>query len=76
MVTFLKEDHVSNHQPRGKLVLNEILKNATDKPSSSTQVVNKTCKIGQSHPSQELREHRRSGKVVHQLDRYLGLTET
>ena len=28
------------------------------------------------YPSQELKEPRRSGRVVHQPDSYLGLTET
>ena len=54
--TFLEEDHIKNHQPRSKLVLNEISKSASDKPSSSTKVVDKTKISGQTHPSQELRE--------------------
>ena len=52
-----------------------IYKNATDTSSSSTKVVDKTRKSGQSHPSQEFREPRRSGRVVYQSDRYLGSTE-
>ncbi|KAA0032888.1 gag/pol protein [Cucumis melo var. makuwa] len=74
--TFLEEDHIKDHQPRSKLVLNEISKSATAKPSSSTKVVDKTKISGKTHPSQELREPRHSGKVVHQPDRYLGLSET
>ncbi|KAA0048791.1 gag/pol protein [Cucumis melo var. makuwa] len=31
---------------------------------------------GQTHPSQEFREPRRSGRVVHQPDRYMSLSET
>ncbi|KAA0059681.1 gag/pol protein [Cucumis melo var. makuwa] len=73
---FLEEDHIRDHQARSKLVLNEIFKSATNKSSSSTKVVDKTKVSGQTHPSQELREARRSGRVVHQLDRYLGLNET
>ncbi|KAA0046206.1 gag/pol protein [Cucumis melo var. makuwa] len=74
--TFLKEDHIRNHQTRSKLVLEEISKNTTDRPSSSTKVVDKTRNInGQTHPSQELGEPRRSGRVVRQSDRYLGLSE-
>ncbi|TYJ95578.1 gag/pol protein [Cucumis melo var. makuwa] len=46
-----------------------------DRPSSSTKVVDKTRNIGQTHPSQELGEPRRSGRVVRQPDRYLGLSE-
>ena len=67
--TFLEEEHIKNHQPRRKLVLSEISTNATNIPSSSTKVVDKTWKSDQSHPSQELREPRRSGRVVHQPDR-------
>ena len=44
--TILKEDHIRNHQPQSKLVLNEISKSAIDKPSSSTKVVDKTRKSG------------------------------
>ncbi|KAA0066798.1 gag/pol protein [Cucumis melo var. makuwa] len=74
--TFLIQDHIKDYQPRSKLVLKEISKSATDKPSSSTKVVDKTRKSGQTHPFQELREPRCSGRVVHQLDRYLALSET
>ena len=74
--TFLEEGHIKNYQPRSKLVLSEISTNATNIPSSSTKVVDKTWKSVQSHPFQELRESQHSGRVVHQLDRYLGLTET
>ncbi|KAA0051954.1 gag/pol protein [Cucumis melo var. makuwa] len=73
--TFLEEDHIRNHQTRSKLVLEEIFKNATDRPSSSTKVVDKTRNIGLTHPSQEFGEPRRSGRVVRQPDRYLGLSE-
>ncbi|TYK09446.1 gag/pol protein [Cucumis melo var. makuwa] len=74
--TFLEEDRIRDHQPHSKLVLNEISKDATDMPSSSNKVVDKTRKSSQSHPSQELREPRRSGRVVHQPNHYLGLTKT
>ncbi|KAA0045201.1 gag/pol protein [Cucumis melo var. makuwa] len=74
--TLLEEDHIRDHQPCSKLVSNKISKNTTNKPSSSTKVVDKTRKSGQSHPSQELKEPRRSGRVVHQPNLYLGLTET
>ncbi|KAA0040701.1 gag/pol protein [Cucumis melo var. makuwa] len=73
--TFLEEDHIRNHQTRSKLVLEEISKNVTDRPSSSTKVVDKTRNIGQTHPSQKLGEPRGSGRVVRQPDRYLGLSE-
>ena len=73
--TFLEEDHIRNHHTRSKLVLEEISKDTTDRPSSSTKVVDKTRNIGQTHPSQELEEPRRSGRVVRQPDCYLGLIE-
>ncbi|TYK30724.1 gag/pol protein [Cucumis melo var. makuwa] len=73
--TFLEEYHIRNHQTRNKLVLEEISKNGTDRPSSPTKVVDKTRNIGQTHPSQELGEHRRSRRVVRQPNRYLGLSE-
>ncbi|KAA0048455.1 gag/pol protein [Cucumis melo var. makuwa] len=53
-------------------MLNEISKSASGKPSSSTKVVDKTKISGQTHPSQELREPRRSERIVHQPNRYLG----
>ena len=40
--TFLKEDHVRNHQPRSKLVLSEISKEAINK---------KTRVVDQAGPS-------------------------
>ncbi|TYK13657.1 gag/pol protein [Cucumis melo var. makuwa] len=55
---------------------NSLHLSAIDKPSSSTKVVDKTKIFGQTHPSQELKEPRCSGRVVHQPDRYLGLSET
>ncbi|TYJ96752.1 Retrovirus-related Pol polyprotein from transposon TNT 1-94 [Cucumis melo var. makuwa] len=73
-VTFLEEDHMRDHKPRSKLVLNE----ATDE---STRVVDEVCPLlrvdetttsGQSHPSQSLRMPRRCGRIVSQPNRYLG----
>ena len=44
--TFLEDDHIRDHKPRSKLILNEITNNATetstrvvDVPSTSTRVV-------------------------------------
>ncbi|KAA0041922.1 gag/pol protein [Cucumis melo var. makuwa] len=51
------------------------VENESDRPSSSTKVVDKTRNIGQTHPSQELGEPRCSGRVVRQPNRYLGLSE-
>jgi len=80
--TFLEEDHIRDHKPRSKLVLEEISKDATDRSQKiadqtgqSTRVVNRPSTSSLSRPSQELREPRRSGRVVRQPDRYLGLAE-
>ncbi|KAA0035827.1 gag/pol protein [Cucumis melo var. makuwa] len=54
---------------------NAEIENESDRPSSSTKVVDKTRNIGQTNPSQDLGEPRRSGRVVRQPDRYLGLSE-
>ena len=58
-----------------QICVKEISKNTTDRPSSSIKVVDKTRTIGQTHSSQELGEPRRSGRVVRQPNRYLGLSE-
>ena len=63
--TFLEEDHIKNHQPHSKLILNEISTDATVIPSSSTKVVDRTWKSAQSHPSQELRVPQSSGRDVY-----------
>ena len=75
-ITFLEKDHIRNHQPCSKLVLNEISKDDSNINSSSSKVVYKTWKCDQSYHSQEFRESWRNGRVVHQPDCYLGLTET
>ena len=81
--TFLEEDHVRNHQPSSKVVLSEIFKETTDKTTRvvdqagpSTRVVNGARTSSQSHPSQELRMPQRSGRVITQPDRCLGLADT
>ncbi|TYK03188.1 gag/pol protein [Cucumis melo var. makuwa] len=76
--TFLEEDHMRDHKPRRKLVLNE----ATDESTRDVDEVGPSSKVdetttsGQSHPSQSLRMPRRSGRIVSQPNPYLGLTET
>ena len=47
-----------------------------DQAGRSTRVVDGADTSGQSHPSQKLRMPRRSGRVITQPDRYLGLIET
>ncbi|TYK20422.1 gag/pol protein [Cucumis melo var. makuwa] len=76
--TFLEEDHMRDHKPRSKLVLNEATDESTrvvDKVGPSSRVDETTTSV-QSHPSQSLRMPRRSGRIVSQPNRYLGLTET
>ncbi|KAL4035917.1 hypothetical protein IC575_004627 [Cucumis melo] len=75
--TFLEEDHMRNHKPRSKLVLSEAAMNQQGLLMKLVLIkVDETTTSGQSHPSQSLRMSRRSGRVVSQPNRYLGLTET
>ncbi|KAL0548750.1 hypothetical protein IC582_013218 [Cucumis melo] len=67
-----------NHKPRNKLVLSEATDESTrvvDEVGPSSRV-DETTTSGQSHPSQSLRMPQRSGRIVSQPNRYLGLTET
>ena len=75
-VTFLEKDQIWDHQHLSKLILKEIAKNDTNIPSSSTKVIDKTSIFDHTHPSHSLRVPQRSGRVVHQPDRYLDLTKT
>ncbi|TYK02509.1 gag/pol protein [Cucumis melo var. makuwa] len=73
--TFLEEDHMRDHKPRSKLVLNEATNESTrvvDEVGPSSRV-DETTTSSQSHSSQSLR---RSGRMVSQPNYYLGLTET
>ncbi|KAA0043002.1 gag/pol protein [Cucumis melo var. makuwa] len=76
--TFLEEDHMRDHKPRSKLVLNQATDESTrvvDEVGPSSRV-DETTTSGQSHPSQSLRMPRRSGRVVLKPNHYLDLTET
>ena len=76
--TFLKEDHMRDHKPQSKLVLNEATNESTrvlDEVSPSSRV-DETNTSGQPHPFQSLRMPRKSERIVSQPNRYLGLTET
>ncbi|KAA0066490.1 gag/pol protein [Cucumis melo var. makuwa] len=80
--TFLEEDHIREHKPRSKIVLNELSKETTEpstrvveEPSALRRVVH----VGSStrtHQPQSLREPRRSGRVTNLPIRYMSLTET
>ncbi|KAL4033283.1 hypothetical protein IC575_006370 [Cucumis melo] len=80
--TFLEEDHIREHKPRSKIVLNELSKETTEpstrvveEPSALTRVVH----VGSStrtHQPQSLREPRRSGRVTNLPIHYMSLTET
>ncbi|KAA0054500.1 gag/pol protein [Cucumis melo var. makuwa] len=69
---FLKEDHIREHKPRSKIVLNE-LSNETTEPS--TRVVHIDSSTG-IHQPQSLREPRRSGRVTNVPIHYMSLTKT
>ncbi|KAA0067045.1 gag/pol protein [Cucumis melo var. makuwa] len=65
-VTFLEEDHMRDHKPRSKLVLNEATDESTrvaDEVGPSSRV-DESISSGQSHPSQSLRMPRCSGRIV------------
>ncbi|TYJ96910.1 gag/pol protein [Cucumis melo var. makuwa] len=80
--TFLEEDHIREHKPRSKIVLNE-LSNETiepstrvvEEPSALTSVVHVDSST-RTHQPQSLREPRRSGRVTNLPIRYMSLTET
>lgn len=71
-VTFLEEDHMRDHKPHSKIVLNEMTSSTTT--NTLTRVVDDTSEI-QVHHSQELGMLRRSGRVIKQPTRYMGLTK-
>jgi hypothetical protein len=78
---FLEEDHIRDHKPRSKIVLDELSNKATntsttvvEEASMSTRVVEPSTS-SLPHPHLDMREPRHSGRVVNQPDRYLGLTE-
>ncbi|KAA0056349.1 gag/pol protein [Cucumis melo var. makuwa] len=64
--TFLEEDHMRDHKPRSKLVLNEATYDSTrvvDEVGPSSRV-DETTTSGQSHHSQSLRMPRRRGRIA------------
>jgi len=68
-----------DHKPRSVMVLNEATEESSrvvDQTDSSSKVNEEASTSGQSRPSQSLGMPRRSGRVVSQPIRYLGLTET
>ena len=77
--TFLEEDHMRDHKPRSKIILGEATEESSrvvDEVGPSTRVDEGTSSSDPSRPSQTLGMPRRSGRVVIQPNRYLGLTET
>ena len=69
---FLEENHMRNHKPRSKIVLNEL----NEATNTSTRVVDSSIPSdNRIHPYQELGTPRRSGRVRKQPNRYIGLTE-
>ncbi|TYJ98755.1 gag/pol protein [Cucumis melo var. makuwa] len=64
--------HMRDHKPRSKLILNE----ATDGSTRVVDEVGPSSRVDETTTKQLLRMPRRSGRVVSQPNRYLGLTET
>ncbi|KAL4016333.1 hypothetical protein IC575_023981 [Cucumis melo] len=80
--SFLEEDHIREHKPRSKIVLNELSKETTEsstrvveEPSALTRVVHVDSST-RTHQPQSLREPRRTGRVTNLPIRYMSLTET
>ena len=68
--TFFEEDHIREHVSRSKVVLNELFNETietstkvVEEASTSTRVVD-GASSSYTHPPQELREPRRSERVV------------
>jgi len=79
--TFLEEDHIRDHKLRSKLILSEIFHNNdststrdVDNSNTSTRVVDGANSSSQN-PFQELKESRRSGRVISPSIQYMSLTE-
>ena len=75
--TFLEEDYMREFKPRSKVVLEELLAGSTSTPS--TIVVDKNIAPSTSERQMNVYQNdlppRRSGRVVQQPDRYLGVGE-
>ena len=75
---FLEENHMKDHKPRNKMVLNEVTEESTRvvETGPSSRVNEEASTSDQSCPSQSLGIPRRSGRIVSQSNHYLGLIET
>ncbi|KAA0060254.1 gag/pol protein [Cucumis melo var. makuwa] len=80
--TFLEKDHIREHKPRSKIVLNKLSKEITE-PSTrvveESSALTRVVHVGSStrtYQPQTLREPRRSGRVTNLPIRYMSLTET
>ena len=68
--TFLDEDHIREHIPRSKVVWNELSNETTETSTRVGEEVGTLTKgldgasSNRTHPPQELRESRRSERVV------------
>ena len=71
--TFLKDNYISDHKSRSKIVLNELEPGKTS--SQSTRVVDPLTYESQMIPSQDTLPPRRSERVVRQPKHYLGVSE-
>ena len=75
--TFLEEDYMREFNPRSKILLEELLTGSTSTPSSTKvdKYIAPSTSDSQILPSQNDLPPRRSGRVVRQSDRYLGVGE-
>ena len=77
---FLEDDHIRNHKLNNKVVLEEL---DTDEIDDSTKDQNDEIIVDQPvirSETTQIKEHpislRRSGRVIRQLDRYMGIGDT
>ncbi|KAL5810596.1 hypothetical protein ACOSQ4_027164 [Xanthoceras sorbifolium] len=71
--TFLEDNYISDHKPRSKIVLYELEPGETSTPS--TRVVDPQISESQMIHDRDTLPPRRSGRVVIQHERYLGIGE-
>ena len=75
--TFLEEDYMREFKPRSKMLLEELLTGSTSAPSSIKvdKYIAPSTSDSQILPNRNDLPPRRSGRVVQQPDRYLGIGE-
>ncbi|WRX15341.1 Reverse transcriptase [Theobroma cacao] len=74
--TFLKEEFVRNHKPRSKIILEELSDPSDLRVNSEDVITQSDSKVEiESQPEHQIVVPKRSGRVVRQPKRYIGLGE-